>query len=188
MAEANRSADRSFGENTTTDGMQEKLISVTRTAKVVKGGRVFGFSVTAVAGDGNGKVGLGTAKGKEVPNAIKKAFKKARTNMVYIPLKDGTLQHQIVANHGASKVFMKPASEGTGIIAGGAMRAIFEVVGVRNVLSKCIGSSNPINVVRATLKGLTEMATPDSISSKRNIAVNKLDLVESKEVSDGEAV
>lgn len=182
---ANAAQDRSFGENTTSDGMQEKLISVIRTAKVVKGGRVFGFSVTAVAGDGNGKIGLGTAKGKEVPNAIKKAFKKARTNMVYIPLKNGTLQHEILARHGASKVFMKPASEGTGIIAGGAMRAVFEVVGVRNVLSKSIGSSNPINLVRATLKGLQDMATPDSVSAKRNISADHLDLVVTKDEADG---
>lgn len=180
-APASNAAHKDKKSGDMSDGMLEKLIKVTRTAKVVKGGRVFGFSVTAVAGDGQGKIGLGTAKGKEVPNAIKKAFKKARMNMVYIPLNDGTLQHEIVADHGASKVFMKPASEGTGIIAGGAMRAVFEVLGVRNVLSKCIGSSNPINVARATLNGLVDMTNAEQVCAKRNISADKLDLVEVKE-------
>lgn len=180
MATANAPMRDKAGDSQT-DGMIEKLIAVTRTAKVVKGGRVFGFSVTAVAGDGNGRIGLGSAKGKEVPNAIKKAFKKARMNMVYIPLNDGTLQHEIVSTHGASKVFMKPASDGTGVIAGGAMRAVFEVLGVNNVLSKCIGSSNPINVARATLNGLQDMTNAERVCAKRNVSLDKLDMLEAKE-------
>ena len=167
---------KSFEDAPVTDGIKEVLIDVSRTTKVVKGGRQFSFAVTAVAGDEQGRLGLATAKGKELPNVIKKSFKRARTNMVYIPIKDGTLYHQIIATHGASKVFMKPASEGTGIIAGGAMRAVFEVLGVKNVLSKCIGSSNAKNVVRAALKGLKSVKTPDYICAKRGVNLNRLDL------------
>ncbi|EHQ53611.1 30S ribosomal protein S5 [Ectothiorhodospira sp. PHS-1] len=149
------------------DGLQEKLISVNRVAKVVKGGRQFRFTALTVVGDGNGKVGFGYGKAREVPLAIQKAMESARKNMRSVPLNDGTLHYSVSSRHGAAKVFMQPASEGTGIIAGGAMRAVFEVVGVRNVLAKCIGSRNPINVVRATLNGLTAVHDPKLIAAKR---------------------
>lgn len=156
------------------DGLQEKLVSVRRVAKVVKGGRIFGFSALTVVGDGNGRVGYGTGKAREVPAAIQKAMEAARKNMVRVNLKSGTLQHALTGVHGAAKVYMQPASEGTGIIAGGAMRAVFEVVGVHNVLAKCIGSSNPINVVQATIKGLDNMADPESVAAKRGKTVEEI--------------
>ncbi len=156
------------------DTYQDKLVTMRRTSKVVKGGRVFGFDALIVTGDGNGRIGFGRGKAKEVPVAIQKATENARRNVVYIDLKEGTLHHAITANHGASKVFMKPASEGTGVIAGSAMRAVFEVVGVKNVLSKSIGSTNPINVVRATVNGLVQMATPESVAEKRGKRVEEI--------------
>jgi small subunit ribosomal protein S5 len=158
----------------TGDGLLEKLITVNRVAKVVKGGRQFGFTALTVVGDGNGKVGFGYGKAREVPVAIQKAMEKARKNLRDVNLTDGTLQYAITSRHGASKVYMQPASEGTGIIAGGAMRAVFEVVGVHNVLAKCIGSRNPINVVRATIRGLAEMASPEQIASKRGKKVEEI--------------
>lgn len=163
-----------FDENTKSDGYQEKLVSVTRTAKVVKGGRVFGFAVLVVVGDGNGKIGFGRGKAREVPIAIQKAMEQARKNMTYIPLAGTTIQHEIVWNYGASKVFMKPASEGTGIIAGGAMRAVFEVLGIQNILAKSIGSTNPNNIVRATISALKNMATPDYVAAKRGKTVEEI--------------
>jgi len=156
------------------DGLQEKLIGINRVAKVVKGGRQFGFAALTVVGDGEGRVGFGRGKAREVPVAIQKAMENARKNMKKIALKEGTLQYPITARHGAAKVYMQPASEGTGIIAGGAMRAVLEVVGVRDVLAKCIGSSNPINVVRATMKGLTMMNSPEAIASKRGKSVQDI--------------
>jgi len=156
------------------DDMIEKLIAVNRVAKVVKGGRVFGFSALVVVGDGEGKVGFGTGKSKEVPLAIQKAMENARKNMQSVKLAEGTLQYPVTGRHGAAKVFMQPASEGTGIIAGGAMRAIFEVVGVHNVLAKCIGTNNPMNVVRATLNGLAGMASPEDIAAKRGKSVQDI--------------
>jgi small subunit ribosomal protein S5 len=156
------------------DGLQEKLIAVNRVSKTVKGGRQFGFAALTVTGDGNGKVGVGHGKAREVPAAIQKAMDDARRNMRSISLKGTTLQYPIMARHGAAKVFMQPASEGTGIIAGGAMRAVFEVLGVRDVLAKCIGSSNPINVARATLKGLTNMADPQDIATKRGKSLDEI--------------
>ncbi|BAN68186.1 30S ribosomal protein S5 [endosymbiont of unidentified scaly snail isolate Monju] len=156
------------------DDLIEKLIGVNRVAKVVKGGRVFGFAALVVVGDGNGRVGFGTGKSKEVPVAIQKAMEAARRNMIEVKLKDGTLQYPLVGRHGAAKVYMQPASEGTGIIAGGAMRAIFEVVGVHNVLAKCIGSNNPINVVRATLNGLANMSDAEYVAAKRGKTVEEI--------------
>ncbi|MBI4005772.1 MAG: 30S ribosomal protein S5 [Gammaproteobacteria bacterium] len=153
------------------EGLREKLVAVNRVAKVVKGGRQFGFAALTVVGDGNGKVGFGRGKSREVPLAIQKAMENARRNMVSVPLNGGTLHYAVTAQHGAAKVFMQPASEGTGIIAGGAMRAVFEVVGIQNVLAKCIGSTNPINVVRATLKGLQSIASPEYIAAKRGKTV-----------------
>ncbi len=164
----------SFDESTKTDGYQEKLVSVTRTAKVVKGGRVFGFAVMVVVGDGNGKIGYGRGKAREVPIAIQKAMDQARKNTIYIPLAGTTIHHETTANYGASKVFMKPASEGTGIIAGGAMRAVFEVLGVKNILAKSIGSTNPGNIVRATIGALKNMGTPDYIAAKRGKTVKEV--------------
>ncbi len=155
----------------TGDGLHEKLIGINRVAKVVKGGRQFRFSALTVVGDGEGRVGFGRGKAREVPVAIQKAMEDARKNMKTIKLKDGTLQYPVTSRHGAAKVHMRPASEGTGIIAGGAMRAVLEVVGVRNVLAKCIGSSNPVNVVRATMKGLAAMSSPDDIAAKRGKTV-----------------
>ena len=164
----------SYESAKSSDGLKEKLVNVNRVAKVVKGGRQFGFSALTVVGDGNGKIGLGRGKAREVQAAIQKAMDDARRNMHSVRLNGRTLQYAITSNHGATKVFMSPASEGTGIIAGGAMRAVFEVLGVQDVLAKCIGSSNPINVVRATLKGLTEMSAPDEIATKRGKTVAEI--------------
>ena len=163
-----------FENSTATDDLQEKLVAVNRVAKVVKGGRQFGFSALTVVGDGKGRVGFGQGKAREVPVAIQKAMESARKNMVQINLNEGTLWHPLVGRHGAAKVYMQPASEGTGIIAGGAMRAVFEVVGVHNVLAKCIGSSNPVNVVRATIKGLSEMVDPESVAAKRGKSIEDI--------------
>jgi small subunit ribosomal protein S5 len=157
-----------------TDGLQEKLITVNRVAKVVKGGRQFGFTALTVVGDGQGRVGFGYGKAREVPIAIQKAMDKARRNLRTVSINGSTLQYPIVGCHGAARVFMKPASEGTGIIAGGAMRAVFEVLGVRDVLAKCIGSRNPINVVRATIQGLTDMTDVDYVASKRGKSVEEI--------------
>ncbi|MBA1443440.1 MAG: 30S ribosomal protein S5 [Chromatiales bacterium] len=156
------------------DDLLEKLINVNRVAKVVKGGRQFGFSALTVVGDGEGRVGFGTGKAREVPIAIQKAMETARKNIVSIRMNGNTLQYPIVGRHGAAKVYMQPASEGTGIIAGGAMRAVFEVVGVQNVLAKCIGTNNPMNVVRATINGLKEMADAESAAAKRGKTVEEI--------------
>ncbi len=156
------------------DGLEERLVTVNRVAKVVKGGRQFGFTALTVVGDGNGKVGVGYGKAREVPLAIQKAMEKARKDLKHVPLIDGTLYYPVVGVHGAAKVFMQPASVGTGIIAGGAMRAVFEVVGVKNVLSKCIGSRNPINVVQATINALNNMQSPELIAAKRGKTVEEI--------------
>ncbi|RLJ18711.1 30S ribosomal protein S5 [bacterium endosymbiont of Escarpia laminata] len=156
------------------DDLLEKLINVNRVAKVVKGGRQFGFSALTVVGDGEGRVGFGTGKAREVPIAIQKAMETARKNMVSVKMNGNTLQYPIFGSHGAAKVYMQPASEGTGIIAGGAMRAVFEVLGVQNVLAKCIGTNNPMNVVRATINGLTEMADAESAAAKRGKTVEEI--------------
>lgn len=152
----------------------QKLINVRRVAKVVKGGRQFGFAALTVVGDGDGRVGFGQGKAREVPVAIQKAMDAARRDMVRVPLNGGTLYYPITARHGAAKVYMQPASEGTGIIAGGAMRAVFEALGVRDVLAKCIGSSNPVNVVMATIAGLVDMESPDAIAMRRGLNVEDL--------------
>jgi small subunit ribosomal protein S5 len=156
------------------DGLIEKMISVNRVTKVVKGGRVLGFAALAVVGDSDGRVGMGKGKAKEVPVAVQKAMDEARRKMVKVNLKSGTLHHAVIGRHGAAKVFMQPASEGTGIIAGGAMRAVFEAVGVHNILAKCIGSSNPYNVVRATLNGLQAINSPAEIAAKRGKSVEEI--------------
>ena len=160
--------------NQSNDDLIEKLVTVNRVAKVVKGGRQFGFAALTVVGDGEGRVGFGRGKAREVPVAIQKAMENARKNMKQVALKDGTLQYPITATFGAAKVYMQPASEGTGIIAGGAMRAVFEVVGVRDVLAKCIGTNNPINVVRATMEGLATMSSPETVAAKRGKKVEEI--------------
>jgi len=157
-----------------TGDLNEKLIAVNRVSKVVKGGRIFSFTALTVVGDGSGRVGFGYGKAREVPAAIQKAMEKARRNISEIQLKGNTLQHPIKGRHSGSKVYMQPASEGTGIIAGGAMRAVLEVVGVQNVLAKAYGSTNPINVVRATLDALENMNSPEQIAAKRGLSVNEL--------------
>ena len=149
------------------EGLREKLITINRVAKVVKGGRQFGFTALTVVGDGEGSVGYGYGKAREVPLAIQKAMERARQNMRTVNLNGPTLQYSMTGYHGSSKVFMQPASEGTGIIAGGAMRAVFEVVGVQDVLAKAIGSRNPINVVQATIKALSDYHSPAYVAAKR---------------------
>ncbi len=154
--------------------LQEKLVQINRVAKVVKGGRIFGFTALAVVGDGNGKVGFGRGKAREVPIAIQKAMEAARRNTIQVELIDGTIQYPIKARHGASKIYMQPASEGTGVIAGGAMRAVLEIAGVHNVLAKCYGSTNPVNVVRATFNGLRDMVAPEQVAAKRGKSVEEI--------------
>jgi len=161
-------------QNKNEEGLQEKLIQVNRVAKVVKGGRIFGFTALTAVGDGNGRVGFGRGQAREVPLAIQKAMESARRNMISVNLDGDTLQYPIKARHGASKVYMQPASEGTGVIAGGAMRAILELAGVHNVLAKCYGSTNPVNVVRATFKGLQHMRSPEEIAAKRGKTVEEI--------------
>lgn len=156
------------------EGLYEKLITVNRVAKVVKGGRIFGFSALTVVGDGAGRVGFGRGKAREVPVAIQKAMENARKNMTSVALHGNTLQYSIIGEHGAAKVYMQPASEGTGIIAGGPMRAVFEVLGVHNVLAKCIGTTNPVNVVRATVNGLRAMSSPEQMAAKRGKTVEEI--------------
>jgi small subunit ribosomal protein S5 len=156
------------------EDLLEKLVAVNRVAKVVKGGRIFGFAALTVVGDGNGRVGMGRGKAREVPVAIQKAMDRARRSMVAVPVKDSTLHYAVKGVHGAAKVYMQPASEGTGIIAGGPMRAVFECAGIRNVLAKSHGSTNPVNVVRATLRALLSIRSPDHIAAKRGKSVEEL--------------
>ncbi|NEX19093.1 30S ribosomal protein S5 [Thiorhodococcus mannitoliphagus] len=163
-----------FNPKSEGDELLEKLVSVNRVAKVVKGGRQFGFAALTVVGDGKGRVGFGRGKAREVPIAIQKAMESARKNMVEVKLNGTTLQYPLQGRHGAAKVFMQPASDGTGIIAGGAMRAVFEVLGVQNVLAKCIGTNNPINVVRATVNGLRAMSDPETVAAKRGKTVEEI--------------
>lgn len=158
----------------TGEGLLEKLVTVNRVAKVVKGGRIFGFAALTVVGDGQGRVGFGRGKAREVPAAIQKAMENARNNMHEIALQGTTLQYPLVGEHGAAKVYMQPASEGTGIIAGGPMRAVFEVLGVHDVLAKCIGTTNPINVIRATINGLVGMRSAEYMAAKRGKSVDEL--------------
>ncbi|MDY0137326.1 MAG: 30S ribosomal protein S5 [Thiomicrospira sp.] len=156
------------------DGFVEKLVSVRRVAKVVKGGRVFSFSALTVVGDGAGKVGFGSGKASEVPVAIKKAMDQARRNMKNVHLNNGTLEYPVSFQQGAAKIVMLPASDGTGVIAGGSMRAVLEAAGVKNVLAKCIGTTRPVNVVRATVSALTEMNAPELIAAKRGKSLTQI--------------
>ncbi|WWO97771.1 MAG: 30S ribosomal protein S5 [Candidatus Dasytiphilus stammeri] len=154
--------------------LQEKMINLNRVSKTVKGGRVFSFAALTVVGDQNGRVGFGYGKSREVPIAIQKAMEKARRNMVNLALKEGTLQYPILGIYTGTRVFMQPASKGTGIIAGGAMRAVLEVAGIHDVLAKSYGSTNPINVVRATLQGLVKMKSPEMIAAKRGKTLEEI--------------
>jgi len=163
-----------YDSSTETDGIQENLVHVGRVCKVTKGGRIFSFSALVVVGDGNGRIGFARGKAREVREAIAKATEKARKGMIKLKLNNDTLHFEATAKHGASKVFMKPASKGTGIIAGGGMRAVFEAAGVKNVLAKCIGASNPVNVVRATIKALQYMSSPEDIADKRGKTVKEI--------------
>jgi small subunit ribosomal protein S5 len=156
------------------DGLREKMVSVNRVTKVVKGGRIMGFAALTVVGDGDGAVGMGKGKSKEVPVAVQKAMEEARRKMIKTSLKNGTIQHTVFGKHGATTVFMQPAREGTGIIAGGPMRAVFEVMGIHNITAKCHGSTNPYNIVRATLDGLSKLNTPAEIAAKRGKSVAEI--------------
>ena len=156
------------------DGLREKMIAINRVTKVVKGGRIMGFAALTVVGDGDGRIGIGKGKSKEVPVAVQKAMEEARRKMIKVSLKNGTLQHSVTGKHGASKVMIMPAKEGTGVIAGGPMRAIFEVMGIINVVAKSNGSTNPYNMVRATLDGLSKMNTLSEIASKRGKSIEDI--------------
>jgi len=161
-------------EEDNNEGLQEKLVQVNRVAKTVKGSRIFQFTALTVVGDGNGKVGFGRGKAREVPIAIQKAMEAARRNMITVELNGDTIQYPTKGVHGASKVYMQPASQGTGVIAGGAMRAVLEIAGIQNVLSKCYGSTNPVNVVRATFNALKEMTSPEAVAAKRGKTVEDI--------------
>ncbi|MEX2487947.1 MAG: 30S ribosomal protein S5 [Pseudomonadales bacterium] len=163
-----------YNDQENEEGIQEKLVQVNRVAKVVQGGRIFGFTALTVVGDGNGRVGYGRGKAREVPLAIQKAMEAARRNMIDVDIKGTTVQYAITARHGASKVYMQPASEGTGIIAGKTMRAVLEVAGVHDVLAKSYGSTNPVNVIRATFNGLKQMSSPDTVAEKRGKSVEEI--------------
>ena len=156
------------------DGLREKMIAVNRVTKVVKGGRILGFAALAVVGDGDGKVGMGKGKSREVPLAVQKAMDEARKTMISVRMKGGTFYHSVIGKHGASSVLISPAEKGTGIIAGGPMRAIFEVMGVSDVVAKSFGSTNPYNLVRATLNGLETMYAPIEIAKKRGMTIEEI--------------
>ncbi|MBI1907734.1 MAG: 30S ribosomal protein S5 [Rhodocyclales bacterium] len=156
------------------DSLREKMVAINRVTKVVKGGRILGFAALTVVGDGDGGIGMGKGKSREVPVAVQKAMDEARRRLTKVSLKNGTLQHTVIGRHGASSVLMQPAPNGTGIIAGGPMRAVFEVMGVTDVICKCIGSTNPYNVVRATINGLLAINTPAEIAAKRGKTVEDI--------------
>ncbi len=154
--------------------MREKMIAVNRVTKVVKGGRILGFAALTVVGDGDGRVGMGKGKSKEVPVAVQKAMEEARRNMTKVSLKNGTIHHTVMGHHGAARVMMTPAPKGTGIIAGGPMRAVFEVMGITDIVAKSHGSSNPYNMVRATFDALRRSTTPGEVAAKRGKSVEEL--------------
>ena len=156
------------------DGMREKMVSINRVTKVVKGGRILGFAALTVVGDGDGSIGMGKGKSREVPVAVQKAMDEARRKMAKVNLKNGTLHHTVIGRHGASTVLIQPAPEGTGIIPGGAMRAVFDVMGVTNIVAKAHGSTNPYNIVRATINGLLAQSTPSEIAAKRGKSVEEI--------------
>lgn len=156
------------------DGIREKMIAVNRVTKVVKGGRILGFAALTVVGDGDGRIGMGKGKSREVPVSVQKAMDQARRAMEKVPLRNGTIFHAVEGHHGASRVMLHPAPEGTGVIAGGPMRAIFDVMGILNIVAKSHGSSNPYNMVRATLDALSKLRSPSEIAAKRGKTVEEL--------------
>jgi small subunit ribosomal protein S5 len=156
------------------DGIKEKMIAINRVTKVVKGGRILGFAALTVVGDGDGRIGMGKGKAREVPVSVQKAMEKARRAMAKMPLKNGTVHHFVEGKHGASRVMLSPAAEGTGVIAGGPMRAVFDVMGIRNIVAKSHGSTNPYNLVRATLNALSKLRTPAEIAAKRGKSVDEV--------------
>lgn len=174
MAKVNKVNEKMATNEESSDDLREKMIAINRVTKVVKGGRILGFAALTVVGDGDGSVGMGKGKSREVPVAVQKAMDEARKKMIKVKLKNGTIYHPVIGSHGAAKVYMQPAPDGTGIIAGGPMRAIFEVMGMTNILAKCIGSTNPYNVVRATLNALNNMNTPAYIAAKRGKTVKEI--------------
>ncbi len=174
MARSNKANDKLIATEEAGDDLREKMVTINRVTKVVKGGRILGFAALTVVGDGDGGVGMGKGKSREVPVAVQKAMSEARRKMLKIKLKNGTIYHSVIGSHGAAKVYMQPAPTGTGIIAGGPMRAIFEVMGMTDILAKCIGSTNPYNVVRATLDGLNKINTPAEIAAKRGKSIDEI--------------
>ena len=156
------------------DGLREKMIQVNRVTKVVKGGRIMGFAALTVVGDGDGRIGMGKGKAREVPLAVQKAMDQARRNMLKVSLKNGTVHHNVTGEHGAAKVLLAPAPAGTGIIAGGPMRAVFEVMGITDIVAKSLGSSNPYNMVRATFDALRKSTTPAEVAAKRGLTVEDI--------------
>ena len=156
------------------DGLKEKMIAVNRVTKVVKGGRTMSFAALTVVGDGDGRIGMGKGKAKEVPVAVQKAMEGARREMIRVSLRNGTIQHNVRGQHGAAKVLMMPAPAGTGIIAGGPMRAVFEVMGITDIVAKCLGSTNPYNLVRATMDALKHSTTPAEVAAKRGKSVEDI--------------
>jgi small subunit ribosomal protein S5 len=156
------------------DGIKEKMIAINRVTKVVKGGRILGFAALTVVGDGDGRIGMGKGKAREVPVSVQKAMEKARRAMAKMPLKNGTVHHFVEGKHGASRVMLSPAADGTGVIAGGPMRAVFDVMGIRNIVAKSHGSTNPYNLVRATLDALSKLRTPAEIAAKRGKSVEEM--------------
>ena len=169
-----RSSSRQQQQEDRGDGLREKMISINRVTKVVKGGRILGFAALTVVGDGDGGVGMGKGKAREVPVAVQKAMEEARRNMVKISIRNGTIHHNLRGEHGAAKVLMAPAKAGDGIIAGGPMRAVFEVMGITDIVAKSLGSTNPYNMVRATLDALKHSSTPAEIAAKRGKTVEEI--------------
>lgn len=171
MAKVQKASKSSEDRN---ENLKEKMIAVNRVTKVVKGGRILGFAALAVVGDGDGRAGMGKGKAREVPGAVQKAMEQARRSMVKVSLKGGTIHHNVVGVHGASTVLLSPAPKGSGIIAGGPTRAVFEMLGVTDIVAKCHGSTNPYNLVRATFDALNKMTTPAEVAAKRGKTVEEI--------------